>query len=148
MTMSPVQRGIEAETEVLRAFVRAGVQVWLPWGEGSAADLLAEIDGRVMRVQVKAGRLREDVIMFKTCSTDHGRGAQPYAGRADVIAVHCRDLDTVHVVPVEELGARGAHLRVRPARNNQQRRVRLASDHTLERWLADVRGGAKVVADG
>jgi hypothetical protein len=139
--MSTLRRGAEAEAEVLRAFVRLGVPVLTPFGEGHAYDLVVDLAGRLLRVQVKAGWVRGAVVDFNAHSTDHGFGQRGYHGRADAVAVFCAELERVFVVDVAELGACRSSLRLSPARNNQRRRVRLAEECTVERWLERVRRG-------
>jgi hypothetical protein len=114
--------------------------VVLPFGGGVAFDLGALLppDGRLLRIQVKSGRVRDGCIRFNTYSTDHGSGAQTYHGRADVIAVFVPDLSAVFVIPVGECPRSEGYLRLEDAKNNQRRRIRLAADYTLDAWLARV----------
>jgi hypothetical protein len=133
--VSTLARGIEAETEVLPALTRVGVSVAVPWGDGHAYDLLADLGDRIVRVQVKSGRLRDGVVRFNGWSTDHGAGRRSYAGPAGVLAVHCRELDEVYVLDVDGLPQQASFLRVAPAKYDQRSGVRLAADATLARWL-------------
>jgi hypothetical protein len=66
--------------------------------------------------------------------TDHGRGAQPYLGLADLFGVYFPPQESVYLVPVDAVGAHEGRLRLEPTRNNQRRRVRLAADYEIERW--------------
>ena len=139
--MSTITRGNAAESGVLNALVRAGLHVMVPFGGGSPFDLIAVTpEGTLYRLQVKSGRVRNGCVIFNTCSTDHGRGRQHYRGRADFIAAYVAALDRVFVVPVEECPAYVCSLRLSPPRNNQRRRVRLASDYALEPWADSVAG--------
>ena len=121
---------------MLEAFVKAGLVVLLPFGGGCAFDLaLALPDERILRVQVKASRVRNDCLEFNSSSTDHGRGQQSYVGRADLIAVYSDELDRVFVLPVDECARFRGYLRLSATANNQRRGIRFAADHALERWL-------------
>jgi hypothetical protein len=138
-TVLTIRRGNAAEAAVLNAFVRAGLAVFVPFGDGHSFDLVVGLpDERLLRVQVKASRVRNGCVEFNSSSTDHGRGTQSYLGRADLLGVYCQDLDQVFVLPVEECAAFRGYLRLAPTANNQRRRVRFASDFTLETWLATV----------
>jgi hypothetical protein len=53
-----IRRGNVAEAAVLNALVRAGLHVYVPFGEGSPCDMLVERGGALFRVQVKCGRVR------------------------------------------------------------------------------------------
>ena len=130
-------RGDIAEAAVLSAFTLAGLLVSVPFGRFGPYDMVVDTPGgRLVRVQVKSGRVRDGCVIFNSCSTDHGRGREVYDGRADVFAVHADTEDGVYVLDVASATTRATRLRLRPTRNAQQRRVRLAADHTLERWLA------------
>ncbi|MCW2968801.1 MAG: hypothetical protein JWM71_2573 [Solirubrobacteraceae bacterium] len=141
--MSTVARGNAAEAAVLAALVSAGIEVLIPFGAGLAFDLAAVVpDGQIVRVQVKSGRVRKQCVEFNSSSTDHGRGQQPYRGRADVIAVHVEVLDEVFVVPVDDCPLYRGYLRLETPRNNQRRGVRLAEDYTLDCWVRALERGS------
>jgi hypothetical protein len=135
--MGTIQRGNAAEAAVLHKLISVDIPVLVPFGGGLAFDLGAVVppDGDVLRIQVKSGRIRGACIAFNSCSTDHGRGRQSYENRADLIAVHVRESESVYMVPVSECPSRLGLLRLRPTRNNQRRRIRFAADYSLEEWI-------------
>ena len=126
--------GDRSEAIVLAALVRKGYLVSIPFGENQRYDLLADDGTRILRVQVKTGRLRRDVIAY-SCSSSHthrgGPHARPYFGQADIIAVYCPQNGKVYLVPEEEFVASRAHLRLTPPVNNQRRGIRWASRFEL-----------------
>jgi PD-(D/E)XK endonuclease len=136
--VSTINRGNAAEAAVLNAFIRAGLMVYLPFGDGSPYDLLVDSGHALIKVQVKCGRIRDECIAFNSCGTDHGRGRMSYEGRADVFGVHAPQIDRVFIVPVEGCARFQARLRLTPPRNNQQRRIRFASDYAVESWAASL----------
>lgn len=130
-------RGDVAAAAVLHALTVAGLLVSTPFGGFGPYDLVVDMpDGRLVRVQVKSGRVRGGGVVFNSCSTDHGRGRTDYVGRADVFAVHAPTADGVYVLDVTAATTRATTLRLEPTRNAQERRIRFAADHTLDRWLA------------
>ncbi len=130
-------RGNRAEAAVLHAFLEAGLLVSVPFGGFCPYDLVVDVPNHgITRVQVKSGRVRNGCVVFNSCSTDHGRGRLDYVGRADVFAVHAPPAPDIYVVDVADATTRATSLRLVPTRNAQHRRVRFASDHTLEGWLA------------
>jgi PD-(D/E)XK endonuclease len=56
-------------------------------------------------VQCKTGWEIGGCIAFNRRSTDHGRGRQPYLGRADLFAVYFPADGTIYLVPVAEASA-------------------------------------------
>jgi hypothetical protein len=131
-------RGDVTEAAVLAALVRHGLRVLLPFSADEPYDLVVDAGGGAfVRVQCKTGRQRPGgTVEFNSFGTDHGRGAQSYQGRADVFGVYCPALDRVFMVPVEETARSKTHLRLRPARNGQERRVRYAEDFGVADWAA------------
>ena len=138
--METIHRGNAAEAAVLARLISGGIHVLLPFGNGLAFDLAAAIppEGRVLRIQVKSGRIRKGCIRFNTYSTDHGNGQQTYDGRADLIAVHVRSIDAVFMVPVTDCPRSEAYLRLVHTKNNQRRRIRLAADYSFEKWISSL----------
>ena len=135
-------RGEATEAAVLHHFIRLGLHVFVPWAHDLPFDLVASPDGeRFLRVQCKSGRERNDCVLFNSASTDHGRGRRHYRDRADVLAVYCPTVDQVYVVPVEDAAGYVTSLRLRPSRNNQVRGIRMAEDHTVERWAERLLAG-------
>jgi hypothetical protein len=133
-----IHRGNAAEAAVLAALALADIPALLPFGQGSAFDLVAVVPprGDFVRIQVKSGRLRNGCVEFNTCATDHGSGRRPYTGRADVIAVHLPEPHMIFIVPVELCPTSKGYLRIDDPRNNQRRRIRLAADFAFDRWVS------------
>jgi len=123
-----IRRGNAA---VLNALIRADLSVLVPFGEGCPYDLMVDTGLEQIRVQVKCGRVRNECIEFDSAATDQGRGRQDRA-RADVFGVHVPQLDRVFIVPVSECARFRGYLWLTAARNNQQRRVKYASDYAVE----------------
>ncbi len=142
-SVQTIHRGNAAEAAVIAALEKAGIRVMIPFGQGHAFDLAAVIppDGDIVRIQVKSGRIRKGCVEFTTCSTDHGRGAQPYDGRAEVIAVHVPEPDMLLMVPVEICPRSKGNLRAHPPRNNQRRGIRFAADYTFDMWVRSIFAG-------
>jgi hypothetical protein len=126
-------KGRLTEAAVLYAFVERGFDVFTPFGDGCAFDLLVDLnDACFLRVQCKTARHIDGCAVFNARSTDHGRGRMSYRGRADVIAAYFAHLEKVYVVPVGDRFS--GRLRLEPPRNNQRKGIRLASDFELARW--------------
>jgi hypothetical protein len=140
--MKTILRGNAAEAAVLNALIHADVGVLIPFGGGFPFDLgvLAPVDGEVLRVQVKSGRVRNGCVQFNAHSTDHGHGQRDYRGRADLIAVEVPELQEIYIVPVHDCASTKGTLRLDAPRNNQLMGVRFAKDYTLDVWLRSARG--------
>lgn len=138
--MRSVDRGDAGEALVLAALLQAGCRVLTPFGASQPFDLavLAGED-RIIRVQCKVGWRNGGCLEFNAVSTDHGKGALPYIGRADVFGVADLESGEVYLVPVGDARTK-LRLRLEPTRNNQVLGVRMAADFTVERQLPALLG--------
>jgi hypothetical protein len=131
-------KGNATEGAVLNAFVARGFGMLVPFGDGHPFDLVVSLGDRdFLRVQCKTARLVDGCVGFDSRSTDHGRGPGHYAGLADVFGVHFPLSGVVYLIPVAEVSGLSVQLRLKPALNNQRRRVRMAAEYAIERWTLD-----------
>ena len=106
--------------------------------DGGPYDWLADDGDRILRVQVKTGRLKNESVVCPM-RTNNGRwfkkgvsgGNRTYKGKADLIASYCPETDKVYVFEPHQWGATPM-LRVHPPLNNQTKGIRLASDYELK----------------
>jgi hypothetical protein len=133
----PKDVGDRATLAVMLALRNAGYVISVPFGENMRYDLVIDNGNRLSRVQCKSGRLRRGAVVFKTSSSyaHHRSAAEPrrhYQGQIDFFGVYCRDTDGVYLIPIEDVAPTcEAFLRVEPARNRQQKRIRLAADYEI-----------------
>jgi len=123
---NPKAIGERSEAMVLAALLRHGELVAVPFGDNQRYDLLIDKGERVLRVQVKTGRLTDDgAVTFASCSSAYHRGGgkRSYRGEIDYFAVYCPDNDKIYFVPVDACGSFTGKLRVKPPRNNQRRGI-------------------------
>jgi hypothetical protein len=125
-----------SEAMVIAVLVRHGYLISIPFGENHRYDLIADDGERLLRIQVKTGRLRDGIIKF-ACSSMHyhrrtGRLAcRSYFGQIEYLAVFCPGTGKVYLVPESELVATQGHLRIAPPRNRQARKIRWAAEYEL-----------------
>jgi hypothetical protein len=145
-------KGNEGEAMILAALIERGFDVAVPFGGGQPYDLIIDLGGfDLLKVQCKTGWEDKNCISFNTRSTDHGQGRRPYTGLAHIFGVYFPPKRSVYLVPLDALGGFRGYLRLAPARNNQQRKVRFAADFEIDRWSAEqllnVKRGAEVLAE-
>ena len=116
--------------------IRRGYKVAIPYGEDWNFDLIVCRDERLERVQCKYTCSNGIVVYVRASSQSLTNGKvraiKRYTARMiDWLAVYDATTDHCYYVPASELGAgmRLLSLRVKPTRNCQRRRVRLASDY-------------------
>jgi hypothetical protein len=128
-------KGDISELRVAVALAEAGYAVSKPLGENQRYDLIADDGTRLLRVQVKSGRIRGGVIAFSCCSS-HGHrrtvlSSRPYIGQIELLAVFCADNGKVYLVPEAELTRTQSYLRLVPPKNNMVKTIRWASKYEL-----------------
>jgi hypothetical protein len=125
--------GERSEAMVIAALLREGIPVAAPFGDNQRYDLLVDRGDRVLKVQVKTGRLVGGVIVVPTCSSSAHRGGprRSYRGECDLFAIYCPQLDRIYWVPVDACGLRRMYLRVNPpsGRTRRHKWIRWASDY-------------------
>lgn len=133
----PKHVGDRTALAVMMALHETRIPFLVPLGENTRFDLAIELDGRLLRVQCKSGRLRRGAVQFATCSW-YGHHPQPkelsrqYFGEVEFFAVYCRETKGVYLIPIDDVQTRShASLRVNPPRNNQSRRIRYAADYEI-----------------
>ena len=123
-----------SELIVATALSRAGYLISLPIGENSRYDMIIDKDGKLSRVQVKTGRLRNGAILFN-CYSVHARAdgrLRTYRGSIDFFGVYCPDVDGVYLVPVNDVPATSnASLRWAPSKNGQHTKVQWAQPYLI-----------------
>ncbi len=133
---TPSQKGAIAETAIAHEAAVLGITVLKPLTEGGRYDLVLDVGGRFLRAQCKWARLKDDVVVV-ICGTRRltpsGWVRTTYASdEIDGIAAYCLQTRSAYWLPVEKFGGRTyAHLRLKPARNNQQRLVHFAADYSF-----------------
>lgn len=132
--MRKATSGNAGEAAVMSAFLDLGLDVLVPFGSGQGFDLVVYLGGdRFLRVQCKTAWQRGGCLIFNSLKTDHG-GDRTYHGVADVFGVYFPPTKRVYFVPLSDVASSEGRLRLEPARNNQRRRIRMASDFESSRW--------------
>jgi hypothetical protein len=124
--------GSRTEGIVLAALMRAGRVVLLPFGSGHRYDLAVDDDGRLVRIQCKTARYQDGCVICAVHSDRRDRTKITYRGDADAFGVYCPALDSVYIVPVEDVPKTSeGRLRVDRPRNRQNGAVRWAAAYEL-----------------
>ena len=143
--MNSNDKGAVAEQAIVLAAMKAGIPVLRPVGEHGRIDLALDINGELLRVQVKWGRLSRSgdvvIVLLRTsrCTTrGHVRGTYG-EGEVDLCAAYCGELDRSFLLPATQfLGRQHVHLRLTPARNGQRACINLADDFAFDGAVAQL----------
>lgn len=104
--MTSNQKGNLGEVRVLSEFVKLGVQCYLPYGDGSEVDLIADFGGKLNRIQIKTSeKLNKAGAMEWSVTRQegyHGNRATYSVDKIDYFAFYCIETDIVCLVPFDE----------------------------------------------
>jgi hypothetical protein len=136
---NPNRIGAISEAKVLLALTEAGYLVLAPCVAVGPYDFVIDDGERFSRVQVKTGRLFRGAVCFRPHrlraakkETGWKRRVKDYRGEVDLFGVYCPDNESVYLVPIDVVpGPAICTLRVRPAKNNQSKRVRWAKEYLV-----------------
>jgi hypothetical protein len=134
--LSTNQKGAIAEAHITAEAIRLGMVVWRPMVEGCRYDLILDTGDRLLRTQCKWANREKDVVVVRgrTCRhTPRGYVWTTYSGaEVDGIAAWCPETAECYFVPIGDIDGRSCmHLRLAPARNNQELLVHWASHYRL-----------------
>lgn len=134
--------GNVSEALVLAAYINAGFNVSVPFGNGCAYDLIVDTGRRLVKIQVKTGWPCQGCLLFKgqrrVRDTGYNGMRRYEMGEVDFFAVHFPPAGSIYVVPFEVMGAHG-RLRLTPVLNGQRKHIRWAADFTWEKHLEQLR---------
>lgn len=145
-TGNTMHKGNSSEAIVLAAYTRAGFLVSLPFGGGSAYDLIVDTGIRLLKVQVKTGWRRTGCLLYKgrrRIRDSKQNGMRRYrSDEVDIFAVYDPETDNLYAVPPTAMATQGC-LRLEPVLNGQQKLIRWAADYTWEKHIAQLKAEAE-----
>ena len=140
--MTTKQIGNIGEAKVLSEFVRLGIPVYLPFGDNEKADLIAEFNGKLNKIQVKSSqKIIEDKVKFSlVSSTMHRQNGVKHIyteNEIDYFALYNLERDKVYLVSKNEEGLPKNEVTIRfnPPKNKNQFKTFLEEDYLIEKVL-------------
>lgn len=132
MTRNTSSIGQIGEVAVMYRLIRAGWQALIPYGNAAPYDLVAEKNGRVVRLQIRTTRSASGFLNVN-CRTKNNRSRlQP--SHFDFLAVYDLTTDSAYVIPASEIKGKAAfYIRLLPSRSGQVRGTHPAEEYR-ERW--------------
>lgn len=105
MKLSSKQKGNLTELQCISAFVEQGCEVSVVYGENSKYDFIADIDGRLFKIQVKTSSLKGKNAIKFSCRTTHMnsksvRNEKYSADQIDFFATYWEN--QCYLVPINE----------------------------------------------
>ncbi len=95
--MTESRLGAAGEAAVINALTSVGIPCYLPFGEGNTADLIAEIGGKPLKLQVKSCGNATATVTFRLAKRRR-LGWRPYTD-VDYFALYASHYKKVLLVP-------------------------------------------------
>lgn len=141
MELSSKQKGNLTELQCITAFYELGYAVSIPYGENSRYDFIADVNGKLLKIQVKTSTAKDNgaVIEFSCRSTrvnSQGNISRTYT--KEEIDYFCTYYNgKCYLVPVTECSA-NKKLRFEPTKSGQKVGINFAEDYELEKQLKEI----------
>lgn len=126
------------EAKVLTKFTELGIQTYIPFGDGSTVDLIAEFNGKLNKIQVKSTAIENNgSLNFSICSTTLHTGGEIqkhiYSNEEiDYFALYSYITDEVYLLPINEAPSKKFTLRYKePYKVNSNK----AKDYLIDNYF-------------
>lgn len=128
------------EAKTIARFVELGIPVYLPFGDNERADLIAEFNGKLNKIQVKTSIKAENgIVKFDlTSSTTHRKNGIKHIytkNEIDYFACYNLSRDKVYLIQVDNSPNTGLSIRYELTLNRQTKNIRLEKDYLIENVL-------------
>lgn len=140
--MTTKQMGNIGEAKVLSKFVEMQIPVYIPFGDNEKADLIADFNGKLQRIQVKTCEKAEDgkMIFSLVSSTEHRRQGTKHRYTSDEIdyfALYNIERDKLFLISIteENLPTTAVTIRYIKPKNNNQYKIFMENDYLFEKQI-------------
>ena len=126
-------KGYIAEMIVASRLMEDGWHILFPVGENIRYDLVAEKEGKFLRVQVKYATPKGGVLNVNCRSSNNWSVLHYSEKEIDLIAVYNANDREIYYIPVSEINHSLFKLRLEKTKNNQKKKINLAENfHILK----------------
>ena len=128
------------EAKVLAKFVELGIPVYLPFGDNEKADLIAEFNGKLNKIQVKTSIKAEEgkMIFDITSLTQHRKNGVKHIYTSDEInyfACYNIERQCILLFKVDEVPNTTITVRYEKPKNGQISGIRFEEDYLIDKIL-------------
>lgn len=138
--MNSKRIGNIGEAKVLAKFVEMGMTVYIPFGDNEKADLVAEFNGKLNKIQIKTSvKSNNGCSMFHlTSSTAHRTNGSRHKysiNEIDYFALYSLDRDKIYLMKVPEIPMTYITIRFEETKSGKKIGVNYEDDFLIENVL-------------
>ena len=144
-TMTTKQIGNIGEVKTLAKFVELGIPVYLPFGDNEKADLVADFNGKLNRIQIKTSLKAEDgkMIFSLVSSTVHRKNGVKHIydnNEIDYFVLYNIERDVLLLLSINEpdLPKENITIRYTEPKSRNQYRSFMENEYLLETVIAQL----------
>ena len=142
LTGLTLYKGNSSEAVVLTAYVQAGFLVSLPFGGGASYDFVVDSGARLLKVQVKTGKLQAGCVVYNARrhrGSKYDTFRRYEEGEVDLFAVWCPDTRQLYAVPAADSAGVEGRLRLAETKNCQAKNIRWARAFSWQDHIESLR---------
>lgn len=138
MVLTSKQKGNLTELQCLTAFMAEGCGISIPYGDNSKYDFIADIAGKLYKIQVKTSSQKDENAICFSCRSTHvncsGVKNERYSENdVDFFATYWNN--QCYLVPISECSVTKT-LRFAPPKSGQLKGISFAKDYELANQLS------------
>lgn len=138
--MNSKRIGNIGEAKVLAKFVEMGILIYIPFGDDEKADLIAEFDGKLNKIQVKTSiKSKNGCSIFDLTSSTayrtNGERRKYLNSEIDYFALYSLDRDKIYLMKVPDNPMSAITIRFEDTKSGMKSRVNYESDFLIENVL-------------
>lgn len=138
--MNTKRVGNIGEAAVLNKFVEMEIPVYIPFGDNESADLIAEFNGKLNKIQVKTSESKEleYVVSLRSSTIRHGKDYRKVYNENDIdyFAVYNVYSKILVLLPIKEFANRVAiKINIVPRNTHNQHKAFNWNDYTFEKII-------------
>ena len=140
--MTTNQKGDITELKLQLFLIQKGLKLSKPIGS-YRYDFILDYRGKLLRIQSKTSHINKrdrykNSISFKTCSQNSSKTRTPYTKKdCDYIATIWKE--EPYFIPVSDINKTEMILRIKPAKNNQQKGIKLLSTYSYKNFIKRIK---------
>jgi hypothetical protein len=141
MQLDTKKKGNLTEMQCMSAFMAQGCGVSIPFGDNAKYDFIADVDGQLLKIQVKTASLKDENAIKFSCRSTHVncsgvKNIRYSENEIDYFATYWNG--QCYLVPISECSAEKI-LRFVPPKSGQIKGITFACDYILEKQLTKIK---------
>ena len=141
MKLDSKKKGNLTELQCMSAFMAQNCGVSIPFGDNSKYDFIADIDGKLLKIQVKTASIKDENSIKFSCRSTHVnctgvKNIRYDENEIDYFATYWNN--QCYLIPVKECSVEKT-LRFAPPKNGQIKGITFAKDYLLEQQLIKIK---------